>query len=107
MKFHSSKSNAFSKSSKTRRPGILSLYVFSIKSETNLLQSPIYLPFIKPDCDSEISLLCTAFILAAIADDPILRSTVNSEIMLQFFKYSCFFSFLWYACNKYLFWGYK
>ena len=85
MKFHSKESKAFSKSSKTNSPGIFSLFVFSIKSNTNLLQSPIYLPLIKPDCDSDISVLRTFLILAAIDADPILRSTVKVRLVASFF----------------------
>ena len=91
MKFHSRESRAFSKSSKTNSPGIFSLFVFSIKSNTNLSQSPMYLPLIKPDCHSDISVLRTVLILAAIDADPILRSTDKSEIGRQFLRYSLLF----------------
>ena len=90
MKFYSKESKAFSKSSNTRSPGIFSLFVFSSRSKTSLLQSPIYLPLINPDCDSEISLSSTDLILAAIAEEPIFRSTDKSEIGRQFLRYSLF-----------------
>ena len=51
----------------------------------------MYLPLIKPDCDSDISVLRTFLILAAIDADPILRSTDKSEIGRQFFRYSLLF----------------
>ena len=91
MKFHSRESKAFSKSSRTKSPGIFSLFVFSIKSNTNLLQSRMYLPLMKLDCDSEISLLKTVLILAAIAEEPILRSTGKSEPIFQVFFTFTFF----------------
>ena len=51
----------------------------------------MYLPLIKPDCDSDISVLRTFLILAAIDADPILRSTDKSEIGRHFSDILYFF----------------
>ena len=44
-------SNAFSKIVKKIRPGLFSSSALSIISKSNLMFSPIYLPFMNPVCE--------------------------------------------------------
>ena len=48
MKDHGKESNAFSKATNTKRPGILCVSVYCIMLYINLVFSPMYLPFIIP-----------------------------------------------------------
>ena len=45
---------AFSKSMSTNRPGIFLDSVNTIRSYMNLVFLPIYIPFLNPDCVSDI-----------------------------------------------------
>ena len=94
IKFHDTESKAFSKSIINKVPGKLFSSVYCIKSYTRCVFSPIYRPGINPDW-SELMILWRSFlILPAMHPEPILYTTFNTDIGLQFFLNRTYISHL-------------